>query len=216
MMEEIGNEMKGREEETDGEAELNRTQGGDEDAEEDGDGAITHDLSGGTHDAGLAWTHLVPAPRVEKRFLKVSSTFATLFPETHLLWFSHNTKVSEFALKVFVKMSQRGFVLWCGVVWCVMVCGELCWLSVNYMRVRLVLNELCQFHWLDWKGCWLASDLDSDSDCFFFLVLILCCHHLLRCLFGFFLRDFRLCVVEHRACIQISWPMCYCGVKLCS
>lgn len=67
----------------DREAELNGTQGGDENAEEDGDGAIAHDLSAGPHDAGLPGTHLVPAPRVEERFLKVPPFPSALFPETH-------------------------------------------------------------------------------------------------------------------------------------
>jgi len=64
------------------EAELDRTQSDDEDAEEDRDSAIADDLSRGSHDAGLPRTHLVPTPRVEKRFLKIPC-ISTLFPETH-------------------------------------------------------------------------------------------------------------------------------------
>jgi len=61
---------------------LDRTQGDDEDTEEDGDSAVADDLSRGSHDAGLPGTHLVPTPRVEKRFLKIPR-ISTLFPETH-------------------------------------------------------------------------------------------------------------------------------------
>lgn len=64
------------------EAELDRTQGNDKDAEEDGDSAFTDDLSRGSHDTGLPRTHLVPTPRVEKRFLKIPR-ISSLFPETH-------------------------------------------------------------------------------------------------------------------------------------
>ena len=65
------------------ETELDGAQGDDEDAEEDRNGAVAHDLGGGAHDAGLPRTHLVPAPCVEERFLKVPPFPPALFPETH-------------------------------------------------------------------------------------------------------------------------------------
>ena len=98
------------------EAELDGTQCDDEDAEEDGDGAVADDMSGGSHDAGLPGTHLVPTPCVEERFLKIPRITTLFHSHTHALKPNHyedmKTEISFICRqKVFVKMSHRGVVI---------------------------------------------------------------------------------------------------------
>lgn len=62
-----------------GESELDGAEGDDEDAEDDGDGAVANHLGGGAHDAGLPGPHSVPAPRMEERLLQL----LRFVPETH-------------------------------------------------------------------------------------------------------------------------------------
>jgi len=132
------------------EAELNGTQGDDEDAEEDGDGAVADDLSGGSHDAGLPGTHLVPTPCVEERFLKIPR-IATLFhSHTHALkpnnYEDMTTEISFICRqKVFVKMSQGEGVL---VLIVLLSCDDCCRLRCEIGRVtfRCLINFICSVH----------------------------------------------------------------------
>jgi hypothetical protein len=65
-----------------GETELDRTQSNDQNAGDDGDGALANGL-GRAHHTGLPRTHTVPATRVQKRLPEILPIVA-LIPETHV------------------------------------------------------------------------------------------------------------------------------------
>ena len=92
------------------EPELKRTQGDDQNAEENRHGTIPYDLSCGTHDAGLPRTHSIPAASVQEGLPKFPAIVA-LLPETHCRCFGAfkgiQVSLKKLVFQVFVKMFKR-------------------------------------------------------------------------------------------------------------